>query len=256
MGSLRSRQSVETPAVSGLRSDMNVETSLRSESIVEAPLINRRRRSRSSTSTVNSTETSPAKPMTSKSARGRSKRPRTEKENTTPEQTDANTDFTSGEESNEDVPTAMVNKRGRKKMATVNWQDVIDSQNEYITMEPYMEEPNQRQIRPTKEDPTLEMIRDLRAQIEALAARQANADVLEPQIHCYAQTREEKTSFRKPALPKYDGTQDLDIWLLSLERCFSPNSTDEQKIQALEWHLDGNAVLAISMLRFRSKTPS
>ncbi len=48
----------------------------------------------------------------------------------------------------------------------------------------------------------------------------------------------------------------MDIWLLSLERCFSPNSTDEQKIQALEWHLDGNAVLAISMLRFKSKTPS
>jgi hypothetical protein len=165
--------------ISGLRSDMNVETSLQSESIVEAPLITRRRRSRSSISTVNSTETSPATPMTSKSARGRSKRPRTEKENTTPEQTDSNTDFTSTGETNEDVPTAMMNKRGRKKMATVNWQDVIESQNEYITMEPYIEEPIQRQIRTTKEDPTLEMIRDLRAQIEPLTARQANAEIQE-----------------------------------------------------------------------------
>jgi hypothetical protein len=46
-------------------------------------------------------------------------------------------------------------------MATVNWQDVIESQNEYITMEPYMEEPKQKQMRPANEDPTLEMIRDL-----------------------------------------------------------------------------------------------
>ena len=64
-------------------------------------------------------------------------------------------------------------------MATVNWQDVIESRNEYITMEPYIEEPIQRQIRTTKEDPTLEMIRDLRAQIEALTARQANAEIQE-----------------------------------------------------------------------------
>jgi len=44
--------------------------------------------------------------------------------------------------------------------------------------------------------------------------------------------------------------------LLNLERLFTSHTSDEEKVEALTWHLEGNAVLAISMLQSLGSKPT
>ncbi len=143
-------------------------------------------------------------------------------------------------------------------MATVRWEE--DSLNKYensdFPLEP-MDEPTKVPIqksetRQTKsnlatEEQMTAMFKDLRSQIEALTARQNEIKVAPAEI----KVAPSQLHYKKPMLPKFDGSQDLNIWLLNLE-----HTSDEEKVKALTWHLEGNAVLAISMLQSLGSKPT
>jgi len=156
-------------------------------------------------------------------------------------------------------------KRGPSKMATVRWEE--DSLNEYeksdFPLEP-MDEPTKVPIkiseaRQTKsnlatEEQMTSMFKDLRLQIKALTARQKEIKVAPAEIK--VAPGPSQLHYKKQLLPKFDGSQDLNIWLLNLERLFTSHTSDEEKVEALTWHLEGNAVLAISMLQSLGSKPT
>jgi hypothetical protein len=124
-------------------------------------------------------------------------------------------------------------KRGRSKMATVRWEE--DSFNKYensdFPLEP-MDEPTKVPIqkseaRQTKsnlatEEQMTAMFKDLRSQIEALTARQKEIKVAPAEIK--VAPGPSQLHYKKPMLPKFDGSQDLNIWLLNLERLFTSHT--------------------------------
>ena len=170
------------------------------------------------------------------------------------------------EETNESADeTSVKRKRGRSKMATVRWEE--DSLSKYensdFLLEP-MDEPTKVPIPKLEarrvnsnlatEEQMTAMFKDLRSQIEALTARQNEIKVAPAEIK--VTPGPSQLHYKKPMLPKFDGSQDLNIWLLNLERLFTSHTSDEEKVEALTWHLEGNAVLAISMLQSLGSEPT